>query len=100
MRQQDAPAWIARRPSVSKKAVQFTDEIFQRAKIRRALCSEKPHVHGNLIVAEPAGKQGRALFLARGQSLSAQALEQMREDLGIYEGFMLIDDNSYHTLKI
>src|ERR1051326_4470472 len=100
MREQDAPAWITRRGADRKKAVEFTDEICQRARIRLALCREKPHLYGNFIVAEPSGKQSCALLLARGQSLSAQAFEQMRENLGINEGFTVIHEDRDHPLKI
>ena len=100
MREQDASAWISRRPSDRKKAVEFADQIFHRARIRGSLCREKPQLDGHFIVAESAGKQGRALLLARGQSLSVQAPEQMGEDLGINEGCMLIDEDGAHPLKI
>ena len=87
MRQQDAPARIARRALDGKKGIQFADKILQRPHIRPALRIQKAHTQRDLIVAQSLSDKSGALFLARCQSLAAQLFEQIIKDFRVDKRF-------------
>lgn len=91
MSQQDAPAGVAWGAGDGEEAVEFADDVFERADVGRAFAGVEAHAQRNFVVAQALSDERGALFLTRRESLAAQLLEQILQHVRVDEGFIALN---------